>query len=182
MHLDEGQELRQIDDQHAAVYLVDTEPELLAWTITATAAHDAIGSSVPTTLAVTGANVITLTVHHRAGNPAAGGATFIYPVTAGSGWEGGFQTYFAMMPPPEPLPQQASTSDEVVQPSQCVVPRLKGKSLKASKWLLRQAKCLAGDVRKRGEANLRSGKVVRQFPRPGTSSALWTPVKLTLGV
>lgn len=169
------QDLRQIDDQYAEVVQVDRG--WLAYGIVAEPAHAADGASVPTTLAVTEPNVITLTVHHRAGNPAKGGAPFLYPVIAGPGWEGGLSTSLAVMPPPEP----PLTSEEVDQPSQCVVPRLKGRSLKASKRLLREAKCLVGDVRKRGEATVKSGEVVRQAPKPGTGAALWTPVDLTLG-
>jgi hypothetical protein len=41
-------------------------------------------------------NVLTLTVKHKSG-----GNTYVYPVTAGAGWEGGFVTYEVKMPPPE---------------------------------------------------------------------------------
>lgn len=192
VHLNEGQDLRQVDDQHAAVYF--TEQGWFAGTITAVAAHDAHGTSVPTTLAVVGIDVITLTVHHRAGNPAVGGSPFVYPVIAGEGWEGGFQTHIVTGPPDEQELKEeqeriAREKQEALEktwpkagPRQCVVPRLKGKSLRAAKRLLREAKCLNGGVRKLGDATARSGKVVRQVPRPGTSSELWTPVRLTLGV
>lgn len=97
--LSEGQELESIDDQHAQVYF--TEGHHPAFGISAVAAHDADGSSVPTSLSVSGGNVITLTVHHRAGDPAKGGAPFDYPIIAGSGWEGGFQTVIVSGPPDE---------------------------------------------------------------------------------
>jgi hypothetical protein len=97
--LDEGQELESIDDQHAQVYY--TEGHHPAFGISAVAAHDADGSSVPTSLSVSGGDVITLTVHHRAGDPAKGGAPFDYPIIAGSGWEGGFQTVVVSGPPDE---------------------------------------------------------------------------------
>ncbi len=97
--LSEGQELESVDDQHAQVYY--TEGHHPALGISAVAAHDADGSSVPTSLSVSGGNVITLTVHHRAGDPTKGGAPFDYPIVAGSGWEGGLQTVIVSGPPDE---------------------------------------------------------------------------------
>jgi hypothetical protein len=79
------QSLEQIDEQHAEVYYAYKHHP--AFGITAEAAHDANGATVPTSLSVTEPNVITLIVHHRAGNPAVGGAPFVYPITAGAGWE-----------------------------------------------------------------------------------------------
>jgi hypothetical protein len=99
VQLAEGQGLEQLDDQAAIVYYVDDHTTAL--TISAEAAHDAIGTSVPTTLAVTGSDVITLTVHHRAGNPKAGGAPFSYPVVAGQGWEGGVKPPVIVQGPPD---------------------------------------------------------------------------------
>jgi len=56
----------------------------LAFTLTANPASDAVGSAVPTTLTLTGPDTVTWTVtwtvSHRAGNPAAGGAPFVYPI------------------------------------------------------------------------------------------------------
>lgn len=97
--LEDGQELVAIDDQHAQVYF--TEGHHPAFGISVVAAHDADGSNVPTTLSVSEGDVITLTVHHRAGDPLAGGAPFDYPIIAGRGWEGGFQTSIVPMPPSE---------------------------------------------------------------------------------
>jgi hypothetical protein len=97
--LSEDQVLEQLDDQTAQVFWVPGhEP---AFTINATLAHDAIGTNVPTTLAVSDGDVITLTVHHRDGNPLAGGAPFAYPIVAGAGWEGGFQTQVVIGPQDE---------------------------------------------------------------------------------
>jgi hypothetical protein len=56
--LGEGQDLRQIDDSHAAVFYSSGHR---AFDIQAVEAHDAVGARVPTSLAVTGTNVITLT-------------------------------------------------------------------------------------------------------------------------
>jgi sugar lactone lactonase YvrE len=84
------QQLKAIDGLHAGVY----EEEHLLFSINAVAAHDAVGTSVPTKLSVTAGSIVTLTVEHHA-------SAFIYPVIAGAGWEGGFQTYVADMPPIE---------------------------------------------------------------------------------
>jgi hypothetical protein len=50
VNLGEGQDLRQVDNRNAAVYY--TESEHLAFSIQAVEAHDAIGTTVPTSLAV----------------------------------------------------------------------------------------------------------------------------------
>lgn len=85
VQLGPGQTLEQVDDQHAEVYYeYEYHP---SYGITAEAAHDAEGHAVPTSLVVSGGNVITLVVHHRDGNPAAGGAPFAYPVSAGSAFK-----------------------------------------------------------------------------------------------
>jgi hypothetical protein len=76
-----NQELELVDPHNAEVYYVEDHHP--AFGITAESAHDAEGANVPTTLTVPAANVITLTVHHRAGNPMAGGDPFAYPVSAG---------------------------------------------------------------------------------------------------
>ena len=70
VQLGEGQALEQIDDQGARVYY--TESLATAVSVLVEPAHDANGASVPTGLAVSGGNVITLFVLHQAGNPAAG--------------------------------------------------------------------------------------------------------------
>jgi hypothetical protein len=97
--LDEGQELESIDDQHAEVYY--TQGHHPAFGISAVPAHDADGSNVPTSLSVSESDVITLTVHHRAGDPTKNGVPFDYPINAGSGWEGGYQTIIVSGPPDE---------------------------------------------------------------------------------
>ena len=65
--------------------------------------------------------------------------------------------------------------------SGCLVPRLKGKSLKASKKLLRDDECLIGAVRRQKGVTSKAGKVVMQSPKPGALMAPWTTVKVTLG-
>ncbi|HSS42053.1 MAG TPA: hypothetical protein VLK37_05805 [Solirubrobacterales bacterium] len=167
--LGEEEELRQVDDRHAAVYY--TGEEHIAFSIEATSAHDAEGTSVPTTLAVTEPNVITLTVHHRAGNPAAGGAPFDYPVLAGAGWEGGFMTEQVVLietnrqGPSAPQGQQA--------PPTCVVPDLTGRTLRGSRKILHRAHCQLGLVR--GERR-REARVTEQYRQVGKVLPAWAAV------
>jgi hypothetical protein len=169
VQLHDGQQLKQIDERSAEVF----EGEHSGFGIVAEPAHDAVGSTVPTTLNVSGTNVVTLTVHHRAGNPAAGGGSFVYPITAGRGWEGGFQTQYVDIPD-EPRPDE---SGREAIPS-CVVPGLKGMSLKADRWRLRQAGCRLGAVRGR---RLRGAKVVRQDVKVGTVLVAGSEVSVKLG-
>jgi len=158
--LGEEEELRAIDETQAGVFWEDGTQ---AMTIVAEKAHDAEGANVPTTIAVTEPNLITLTVHHRVGNPAAGGAPFHYPVTAGVGWEGGFQTERAVMPPPEVSPA----------PPTCVVPDLTGRTLRASRKMLHSAHCKLGLVR--GERSRRV-RVAKQYRLVGRVLPVWTAV------
>jgi hypothetical protein len=153
-NLGEDQELRVVDDRHAAVYY--TDPEHFAFEIEATPAHDAEGATVPTTLTVTQPNIITLTVHHRS-------AAFVYPVTQGTGWEGGFHTYYIEMPPGELLPT----------PPTCVVPDLTNRTLRASRRILHRAHCRLGRVR--GERR-REVRVVAQYRLVGKVLPAWTAV------
>jgi hypothetical protein len=169
--LDTDQELEQVDDQHVVV-VFDGEESRVAFGITARPAHDSIGASVPTSLRLDEGNVITLIVHHRAGNPAAGGAPFDYPVNGGPGWEGGFQTHQVQLPPGEPLPSE---------PPRCVVPKLKGLSLSASRAQARAAGCRIGLVRRAGGVMAKRGHVVRQTPPAGAVVLAGTAVHLRLG-
>jgi hypothetical protein len=166
VQLDEEQELVQVDERHAKVMWSDGVH--VAFWITAVEAHDAEGAAVPTTIAVSDGNVLTLTVHHRDGNPAAGGASFHYPVVAGVGWEGGFHTHYVQMPPGEMPPV----------PAQCVVPKLTGRSLAGSRARLATANCQLGAVR--GKRS-KGAKVVKQFRAPGTVLADGTRVAVKLG-
>lgn len=106
--LNEGQELEAVDDKHAEIYRTEGHQPVLR--ISAEDAHDADGSNVPTTLSVSGGNVITLTVHHRAGDLAKDGASFVYPINAGPGWEGGFQPVIVTEPPVEGDPRGQATA------------------------------------------------------------------------
>ena len=86
MELGPRQELRLISPQEAAVFY--RESGIRAFTILATPAHDVNGSTVPTHLSVAG-EVLTLTIEYK-GVSAETGESFVYPIVAGTGWEGGW--------------------------------------------------------------------------------------------
>jgi hypothetical protein len=167
--LAEGQELREIDDRHAAVYY---ESGHIAFSIEARAAHAADGADVPTTLSVTRPNAITLIVHHRSGNPAAGGAPFDYPVDPGEGWEEFQSQEISGSAPPviSLMPQVPFVSEP-----HCEVPKLKWRYLPRLLKLLERHGCTLGEVRGRRGAVTR---VIRQFPRPETLLPLGAKVDI----
>lgn len=80
--LREGQTLHQVNEDSAEIWLSDGTP---AMSILAEPAHDAVGKVVPTSLTVSGSNVVTLRVEHKS-------SSFTYPVTGGTGWKGGYST------------------------------------------------------------------------------------------
>ncbi len=188
------QELRQVSPTEVQVVYTDgTE----SFAITAEKAHDADGARVPTTLEVTGEDEITLTVHHRAGNSAAGGAPFDYPITAGEGWEEGgpFQPVIIKGPPDETELREMSERErmeraliEVVPPAQveptpavtCKVPTLRGYSLRGAKNRLRAAHCGIGAVHLAAGATEGKGKVMKQFHAAGTELTAGAPVAVKL--
>ena len=186
--LSKDQALEQLDDQTALVYY--ERDHMTAFEITAEPAHDSLGTNAPTTLAVSGSDVITLTVHHRDGNPLAGGAPFAYPITAGSGWEGGFKTEFVKGPPDEAelraMREQREREAQEATPRQeedeaCVVPKLKGKSLRTAKAQLRLAHCRLGTLNAKRGKHLNGARVIREHPRSGTTLSPGSVVDLTLG-
>jgi beta-lactam-binding protein with PASTA domain len=63
----------------------------------------------------------------------------------------------------------------------CTVPKLKGKSLKASKKKIKATYCKVGKVTKKKGARASIGKVVGQSRKPGTVLAAGTVLKVTLG-
>jgi hypothetical protein len=185
MELGPRQELRQESETQVGIYF--KEDGVLAFSLASPGASDAEGATVPTTLAKTGEDEITMTFHFRAGNPAAGGAPFVYPITTGAGWPGGWHGFSELIPgeferaerqiieanPPaaiEPLP--------VIT---CKVPTLRGYSLRGAKNRLRAAHCAIGAVRLADGATVGKGKVVKQFHPAGTELAAGAPVAVKLG-
>jgi hypothetical protein len=164
------QELRYIDEHDVGVYYSNGQ---LAIDIKAGPASDAVGATVPTTIDLTGENVVTLIVHHREGNPAAGGAPFVYPVVSGAGWEGGFHTEIVHI--------ESSAPPLEAQPPSCVVPRLKGSTLKGARKLLVGANCSIAAIGKAKGGSMATGRVVRQAPKPGWTLAPGSGVNIRLG-
>jgi hypothetical protein len=76
---------------------------------------------------------------------------------------------------------QEREEQEKVEEKHCVVPRLRGKRLKAAKGALRSAYCVLGKVRKRRGVTARTGRVVGQAQRPGLILPVASRVNLTLG-
>jgi hypothetical protein len=154
--------------------------------VNAEAAHDAVGTTVPTTLRQTGREQVTLTVHYREGNPAAGGAPFVYPITAGTGWPGGFHTVTVEMNNPFGNANESVRETNPPAPTEpipvptCKVPSLRGYSLRAAKNLLRAAHCAIGAVRLAPGATAGKGKVVKQFHPAGLELAAGAPVAVKL--
>jgi hypothetical protein len=160
-----------------------------AFGITAELARDATGSAVPTSLEVSAGNVVTLIVHHRAGNPAAGGAPFVYPISSGPAFEVGFSSVIVTGPKDEKelredrerIAREEREAREGAEPGpvrNCLVPRLKGRSLKVDRRKLREAGCRLGEVR---GTRSKTAKVVKQNPGPGTTLAPDAEVGVKLG-
>ena len=63
----------------------------------------------------------------------------------------------------------------------CVVPKLNGKKLKAAKKKLKKASCKLGKVTRHKGVTNKTGKVVKQSPKPGKQLAPGSKVKVTLG-
>ncbi len=171
---------RQVSDREVVFEYL--EPRAIAWSVQADPASDADGATVPTSLKLSEDEkgpVITEIVHYRAGNPAAGGAPFVVPIVAGSGWEGGFRTYEVKMPPPE---SQAEAPPPPPAPAPvCEVPPLRGLALRATEAHLRRADCAIGDVHLARGATRGKGKVVKQFRPAGTRLPAGAPVAVKLG-
>ena len=154
--LSPDQELEPIDDRTAGVYYKDGGRAEL---IEAERAHDVTGTEVPTTLNVTAPNIVTLVVHHRAGNPLAAGAPFQYPVLAGTGYTISYSTAVVTLPPGEFSPEPWTG---------CTVPKLTGYTLRVDRRKLKNAGCGLGTVRGHRAAQ---GLVFKQVPAPGSMRA-----------
>jgi hypothetical protein len=81
-------------------------------------------------------------------------------------------------------PPAASTDPPSAPPAQptpeCVVPKLKGKKLKAVRKIVAKADCKLGKVTKKGTAGKRA-KVVKQKPKAGTIRAARSKINVVLG-
>jgi hypothetical protein len=172
---------RQVSDQLIVVEYI--EGGITALSFNAEPAHDAVGATVPTTLTLEAGDIVTLTVHYRAGNPAAGGAPFAYPITGGTGWEGGFRTFSVSLTESEWQVIEANppAPTEPAPAPTCRVPSLRGYSLRGAKIRLRAAHCGIGAVHLAAGATASKGKVVKQFHGAGAELAAGAPVAVKLG-
>jgi len=98
--------------------------------------------------------------------PGAGGVPISVTTRAGTGTSSQLFTYQAA-----PTPVVAN----------CVVPNLVGKHLKAAKKKIRAAGCKVGNVVKLEGVTAKTGKVVKQSPKPGKVRAAGSKVNLKLG-
>jgi hypothetical protein len=82
-------------------------------------------------------------------------------------------------------PAAASLSPAPVAPAsvapRCAVPNLTGKHLKAAKKKIRAGHCKVGTIAKANGVTAKSGKVVKQNPKPGTIRAAGSKVFVKLG-
>lgn len=72
---------------------------------------------------------------------------------------------------------QGSLASSAPVTAQCVVPKLKGRRLKAAKRAIKRANCQVGRVVRR-HARARRRRVIGQRPRAGSQHAAGSPVKL----
>jgi hypothetical protein len=82
--------------------------------------------------------------------------------------------------PPVIAPQPSAPAPAPVV-AHCVVPKVKGKTLKAAKKKLRAANCRLGSVTKEKSVTAATGKVVKQGPKPGKVLAAGAKVRVKLG-
>jgi hypothetical protein len=184
--LGERQELRQVDDQEIAVYYSNGTA---SWVIIAAPASDAHGVTVPTTIQVTGENVFTLTVHHREGNPAAGGAPFDYPIFDQPGWIAGpshvevvFLESADELERRERLAKEAlEAAKRAARAARCHVPALHGATLATARVRLRRANCRLGAIAKSTGVHVKVAKVVGQSAAAGSSLPPDAKVGVRLG-
>jgi IPT/TIG domain/PASTA domain len=73
-----------------------------------------------------------------------------------------------------------ATSGQTFTYEGCVVPKLKGGRLKAAKKKIRKADCGVGRVKKRAGATARTGRVIKQIPKPSTVLPPGARVKIVL--
>jgi hypothetical protein len=164
-----GETLLQIDDQHA---IVKYEEDSIAEQIWAEPAHDATGAAVPTSIAVSEEDIVTLTVHHRAGNQFTGGTPFSYPVMPGPPFTVGYSTVTVSIPPP-----YTEESDRG-----CHVPRLKGYNVREARKVLLKLGCTLGKVHRRQQAAAKAtGQIVKQGLAAGSDMPAGSSVWVTLG-
>ena len=66
------------------------------------------------------------------------------------------------------------------KPVRCVVPKLKGKTLRKAKRLLKRAHCRLGKVARKASRKVRAGRVIRSRFKAGTRHRVGTRVRVTI--
>jgi hypothetical protein len=127
---------------------------------------------------------VTITGANFAGVSAVNFGAVAVPFTVGS------ETQITATAPPSksltPVPVSVTTVAGTAASPQsftyegCAVPKLKGKKLKPSKRQARNKDCKIGKVTKRKGATAKTGKVIKQHPKPGTIRTPGTQIKVTL--
>lgn len=74
-----------------------------------------------------------------------------------------------------------ATSGQSFAYEACAVPKLRGRKLKGAKKAIRAGDCLVGKVRKRKGVTAKTGKVLKQRPKPGQVLPPGTKVNVKLG-
>jgi hypothetical protein len=111
--------------------------------------------------------------------PAAGSVPVTVTTAAGSASADRSFTYVAPIPTSSSTSASAPSAGPPATPH-CMVPRLKGTRLAASRRRARAAGCRIGTVT-RGRDAARGGKVVGQKPRPGTVTTVGGKIAVRLG-
>jgi PASTA domain len=180
--LQPGQTMLQFSEDDAQIV---TEGSSSVTTISAAGGHDAAGAIVPATLRVSEGDLVTVVVPHRAGNPAAGGAPFDYPITEVASF---IAISFPLVEPrtSKQTEQDATEANPPTNPvgppaPTCKVPSLRGLSLRAARTRLRADHCAIGQVRLGAGATRGKGKVVKQFHPAGAQLAAGAPIAVKLG-
>jgi hypothetical protein len=91
----------------------------------------------------------------------------------------------APAPPAEATPSTTATTTTAaaavtVKPVRCVVPKLRGKTLRKAKRLLKHAHCRLGKVSRKTSAKVKPGRVIATRLKAGTRRAAGTRVRVTL--
>jgi Glucodextranase, domain B/PASTA domain len=80
----------------------------------------------------------------------------------------------------ETTPAPTTTPVVAAKPVRCVVPKLKGKTLRKAKRLLKHAHCRLGKVSRKASTRVKPGRVVKTHLKPGRRVRAGTRVRVTL--
>lgn len=181
VELEAGQTLVAVSDERAVIRRgSEDEGDIVAPT-----AHDADGELVPTSIAVSEGDVLTLTVRHHE-------AEYAYPITLERPWL--IISQESTEPVQIPVAEDTGTpnpyvSNYVYPPFEpnftpkpaCEVPKLAGLGRHAAAAKLRAEHCKLGKVRLARGATAAKGKVVKQSHAAGAGLAPGAPVAIKLG-